>query len=55
MFIFGPLLRVFLHDVAWTPRVRKQTACSFGWWLVAGAGLFGEKSIAGWLLVAGLL
>jgi hypothetical protein len=30
------------------------TACSFGWWLMAGAGLFGEKNTAGWLLVAGL-
>jgi hypothetical protein len=29
-------------------------ACSFGWWLMAGAGLFWEKSTAGWLLVAGL-
>jgi hypothetical protein len=25
-----------------------------GWWLMTGAGLFGEKSTAGWLLVAGL-
>jgi hypothetical protein len=30
------------------------SACSFGWWLMAGAGLFWEKSIAGWLLVADL-
>jgi hypothetical protein len=29
-------------------------ACSFGWWLMAGAGLFSEKSTADWLLVAGL-
>jgi hypothetical protein len=29
-------------------------ARSFGWWLMAGAGLFWEKSTAGWLLVAGL-
>jgi hypothetical protein len=29
-------------------------SCSFGWWLMAGADLFWEKSIAGWLLVAGL-
>jgi hypothetical protein len=29
-------------------------ACSFGWWLMAGAGLFWEKSTAGWLLVADL-
>jgi hypothetical protein len=29
-------------------------ACSVGWWLMAGAGLFWEKSTAGWLrLVAG--
>jgi hypothetical protein len=27
-------------------------ACSFGWWLMAGAGLFWEKSTTGWLLVA---
>jgi hypothetical protein len=25
-----------------------------GWWLMAGAGLFREKSTVGWLLVAGL-
>jgi hypothetical protein len=30
-------------------------ACSFGWWLVADADLFREKSTAGWLVVAGLL
>jgi hypothetical protein len=30
------------------------TARSFGWWLMAGAGLFWEESTAGWLLVAGL-
>jgi hypothetical protein len=30
------------------------TACSFGWWLMAGAGLFWEKSTVGWLLLAGL-
>jgi hypothetical protein len=29
-------------------------ACSFGWWLMAGADLLGEKSTVGWLLVAGL-
>jgi hypothetical protein len=29
-------------------------ACSCGWWLMAGADLFLEKSTAGWLLVAGL-
>jgi hypothetical protein len=33
---------------------RHPTACSFGWWLMAGASLFWEKSTAGWLLVAGL-
>jgi hypothetical protein len=31
-----------------------RRACSFGWWLMAGADLFWEKSIAGWLLMAGL-
>jgi hypothetical protein len=31
-----------------------QTACSFGWWLMAGAVLFRKKSTIGWLLVAGL-
>jgi hypothetical protein len=30
------------------------SACSFGWWLMAGADLFCEKSTAGWLLVAAL-
>jgi hypothetical protein len=34
---------------------RRIPDCSFGWWLMAGAGLFGEKSSAAWLLVAGLL
>jgi hypothetical protein len=29
-------------------------ACSFGWWLMAGADLFRDKSTVGWLLVAGL-
>jgi hypothetical protein len=33
---------------------RQLAACSVGWWLMAGAGLFWEKSTAGWLLVAGL-
>jgi hypothetical protein len=28
--------------------------CSFGWWLMADANLFWEKSIAGWFLMAGL-
>jgi hypothetical protein len=28
-------------------------ACSVGWWLMTDAGLFWEKSTAGWLLVAG--
>jgi hypothetical protein len=32
----------------------KLPACSVGWWPMAGAGLFREKSTAGWLLVAGL-
>jgi hypothetical protein len=31
------------------------TACSVGWWLMAGAGSFWEESTAGWLLMAGLL
>jgi hypothetical protein len=26
---------------------QNQTACSFGWWLMAGADLFREKSIVG--------
>jgi hypothetical protein len=30
------------------------SARSFGWWLVVGAGLFREKTIAGSLLVADL-
>jgi hypothetical protein len=29
----------------------QYSACSFGWWLMAGAGLFWEKSTDGWLLV----
>jgi hypothetical protein len=32
----------------------KVKASSFGWWLMAGAGLFWEKSTAVWLLVADL-
>jgi hypothetical protein len=32
----------------------KSSVCSFGWWLMAGASLFREKSTAGWLLVVGL-
>jgi hypothetical protein len=32
----------------------KCAACSFDWWLMAGAGFFWEKSTAGWLLVADL-
>jgi hypothetical protein len=31
-----------------------NSACSFGWWLMAGAGLFREKNTVGWLLVADL-
>jgi hypothetical protein len=31
------------------------TACSFGWWLMAGADLFWEKSTAGLLLVASFI
>jgi hypothetical protein len=38
-------------------QIRGQTVLEppVGWCLMAGAGLFREKSIAGWLLVAGLL
>jgi hypothetical protein len=32
----------------------RRVACSVGWWLMAGAGLFWEKSTAGRLLVVGL-
>jgi hypothetical protein len=32
----------------------RLSACSFGWWLVAGAGLFREKNTAGWLPVTDL-
>jgi hypothetical protein len=35
--------------------VTSPGACSFGWWLMAGAGLFWEKSTASWLLVVDLL
>jgi hypothetical protein len=34
---------------------QRLKACMFGWWLMTSAGLFWEKSTAGWLLVAGLL
>jgi hypothetical protein len=30
------------------------SACSFGWWLMAGADLFWEKSTVGWLMLTGL-
>jgi hypothetical protein len=30
------------------------SACSFGWWLMAGADLLWEKGTVGWLMVAGL-
>jgi hypothetical protein len=40
---------------AYGRRPHRPTACSVGWWLMAGAGLFWEKSTAGWLLVADLL
>jgi hypothetical protein len=29
------------------PPLHIISACSFGWWLMAGAGLFWEKSIVG--------
>jgi hypothetical protein len=35
-------------------QLHRHAACSFGWWLMAGAGLFCEKSTVGWLLVADL-
>jgi hypothetical protein len=31
-----------------------DATCSFGWCLMAGAGLFRDKSTVGWLLVADL-
>jgi hypothetical protein len=34
--------------------VLEKRACWFGWWLMAGADLFWDKSTAGWLLMAGL-
>jgi hypothetical protein len=37
-----------------SPEIYPLSACSFGWWLMAGAGLFGEKSTADWLLMADL-
>jgi hypothetical protein len=27
-------------------------ACLFGWWLMAGAGLFREKNTVGWWLIS---
>jgi hypothetical protein len=41
------------HDLG-EPSLALLSACSFGWWLMAGADLLGEKSTAGWLLVADL-
>jgi hypothetical protein len=34
---------------------RFSSACPFGWWLMAGAGLFWDKSTVGWLLMTDLL
>jgi hypothetical protein len=51
---------IFFNQIA-TPCVSNYksfwfySACSFGWWLMADAGLFCEKITAGWLLVADLL
>jgi hypothetical protein len=35
--------------VVWSAKgaAENRTACSVGWWLMAGAGLFSEKSTAG--------
>jgi hypothetical protein len=33
----------------------ERGACSLGWWLMTGADLFWEKSIASWLLLVDLL
>jgi hypothetical protein len=44
--------------LSWTNQSKKPWerylslwACSFGWWLMAGADLYWEKSTTGWLLV----
>jgi hypothetical protein len=49
-----PPLRIFKTSKC-KQYILEQAACSVGWWLMAGAGSFWEKSTAGWLLVAGLL
>jgi hypothetical protein len=41
------------HLISWVWQ-KKLSACSFGWWLMAGADLFWEKITVGWLLMAGL-
>jgi FAD/FMN-containing dehydrogenase len=51
IFTLLPLLPPSHHG---SPPYSISSACSVGWWLMAGAGLFWEKSTAGWLrLVAG--
>jgi hypothetical protein len=34
--------------------IEPPAACSFGWWLMAGVGLFREESTVGWLLLTDL-
>jgi hypothetical protein len=44
-------------ELVWNARIsyfHGLTACSFSWWLMAGADLLWEKSTVGWLLVADL-
>jgi hypothetical protein len=43
-----------VHACSLLSKSCKSSACSVGWWLMAGAGLFWEKSTASWFwLVAG--
>jgi hypothetical protein len=56
----SPSMLLHLHFtnnpcMSWELDHSKKFSSSVGWWLMAGAGFFWEKSTAGWLLVAGLL
>jgi hypothetical protein len=53
-YCFQKLMEYYLFFFFQSPEIYPLSACSFGWWLMAGAGLFGEKSTADWLLMADL-
>jgi hypothetical protein len=42
------------HVLYCSMRITHAAACSVGWWLMAGADLFWEKSTVGWLLMTDL-